>query len=192
MQIVQYPHPTLRHKSKPVKRVDAQLRRTIDEMFDLMFEHRGIGLAANQVDLPLRFFIMNLKSDPEESESLVLINPVITRPKGAAEREEGCLSFPELYARIKRPERVFVSAFDLRGEPFEGELDGLFARVVQHETDHLDGVLFTDRMTEINQNACQEELDAFESEYNRRRGFGEIDTEEEIAERLSDLESQYC
>ncbi len=192
MQIVQYPHPTLRHPSKPVKRVDAQLKRNIAEMFELMYEHRGIGLAANQVDLPLRCFVMNLKSDPDEAEPHVFINPVISRPKGAAEREEGCLSFPELYAPVKRPERVFVSAFNLQGEPFEAEVDDLFARVVQHETDHLDGVLFIDRMTEVNQIACKDALEAFEREFNRQRGFGAIGSDAEIAARLSELEAQYC
>jgi peptide deformylase len=192
MQIVQYPHPTLRHKSKPVKRVDAQLRRMVDEMFELMYEHRGIGLAANQVDLPLRLFVMNLASDPDEDEPHVFINPVISSPKGTEEREEGCLSFPELYAPVKRPERVKVTAYNLRGEAFEGELDGLFARVVQHETDHLDGVLFIDRMSETSQLACKESLEAFTIEFEQRRGQGEIESDEQVARRLAELESNYC
>jgi peptide deformylase len=161
-------------------------------MFDLMYEHRGIGLAANQVDLPVRLFVMNLKADPHEGEPHVFINPVITRPKGGAEREEGCLSFPEMYAPIKRPERVFVSAYNLKGEPFEAEVDDLLARVVQHETDHLDGVLFIDRMTEVNRIACQEELEAFDAEFHRRREFGEVGNDEAIADRLKKLETQYC
>jgi peptide deformylase len=192
MQIVRYPHPTLRHKSKPVKRVDAQLRRMVDQMFELMYENKGIGLAANQVDLPLRLFVMNLKSDPNEAEPHVLINPVITGPKGIAEQEEGCLSFPELYAPVKRPERVTVSAFNLRGERFDGEIDGLLARVVQHETDHLDGVLFIDRMSETARLTCREALEAFESEFAQRCQHGEIEDDERIADRLKEMEAAYC
>jgi len=192
MQVVRYPHPTLRHKSKPVKRVDAELRRLVEQMFELMYENKGIGLAANQVDLPLRLFVMNLKADPDEGESHVLINPVITSPKGVAEHEEGCLSFPDLYAPVKRPERVQVSAFNLKGEQFQGEVDGLLARVVQHETDHLDGVLFTDRMSETALATCRESLEAFEIEFQQRREHGEIDDDDAIADRLKELEARYC
>jgi peptide deformylase len=192
MQIVRYPHPTLRHKSKPVKRVDAELRRMVGQMFELMYENKGIGLAANQVDLPLRLFVMNLKSDADEDEPHVLINPVITSPKGVAEQEEGCLSFPELYAPVKRPERVKVSAFNLKGEQFEGEVDGLLARVIQHETDHLDGVLFTDRMSETARLTCKEALESFEIQFQQRREHGDIDDDEAIAHRLRELEARYC
>jgi peptide deformylase len=192
MQIVKYPHPTLRHESKTVRRVDAQLRRMVDEMFELMYENRGIGLAANQVDLPLRLFVANEKSDPQEGEPFVFINPVISSPKGIAEHEEGCLSFPELYAPVKRPERVFVKAFNLRGEAFEAEVDGLFSRVIQHETDHLDGVLFIDRISETNQLACKEDLEEFETEFAQRREIGEIESDDQIAGRLRELEAKYC
>ena len=90
MEIVQYPHPTLRHKSKPINRVDRELKEIVSEMFKLMYEAKGIGLAANQVDLPIQLFIINLKSDPNEGEELVFINPVVTSPKGSDEAEEGC------------------------------------------------------------------------------------------------------
>ncbi len=103
MKIIHYPHPTLRHRSKPVRRVDAKLKSMISEMFDLMYEASGIGLAANQVDLPLRFFVCNLAGERGEGEELVFINPVISRPKGNEEREEGCLSLPGVCAPVKRP-----------------------------------------------------------------------------------------
>ena len=90
LEIVQYPHPTLRHKSKPINRVDRELKEIVSEMFKLMYEAKGIGLAANQVDLPIQLFIINLKSDPNEGEELVFINPVVTSPKGSDEAEEGC------------------------------------------------------------------------------------------------------
>ena len=94
----------MRHVSKPLKRVDAELREMIAQMFELMYEAKGVGLAANQVDLPYRFFIVNLQSDPAKAEEQVFINPVLSPAKGSAEAEEGCLSLPGLYAQVKRSE----------------------------------------------------------------------------------------
>ncbi len=149
MRIVQYPHPALRHVSKPLRRVDAELREIVREMFHLMYEANGIGLAANQVDLPYRLFVLNLKSDPEAADQeQVFLNPVIMGRKGGmAESEEGCLSLPGLYAQVKRPEKVVLNAFNLAGEEVNLDLEGLFARAVQHEIDHLDGILFIDRLS---------------------------------------------
>ena len=93
---------------------------------------------------------------------------------------------------MKRPEQVKVSAFNLKGEQFEGEVDGLLARVIQHETDHLDGVLFIDRMSETAQLTCKEALETFESQFQQRREHGEIDDDEAIANRLKELEVKYC
>jgi len=192
LQIVQYPHPALRHQSKPVRRVDADLRKVIDEMFELMYEHNGVGLAANQVDLPLRLFVMNLKADPEEGEPHVFINPVISRPKGMEEKEEGCLSFPELYAKVKRPAEVTITAYNLEGQQLEAEVEGLFARVVQHETDHLDGVVFPDRLSTTGKLAVKEALEEFELAFQSRRTSGEIPGDVEIVERLIQWEKRYC
>ena len=192
MEIVAFPHPALRHESKPVKRVDASLRQIVRTMFDLMYEHRGVGLAANQVALPLRLFVMNLAADPNDGEEHVLINPVLSRPKGSAEQEEGCLSFPELYAPVRRPEAISVQAYSLDGEAFEGDLDGLVSRVVQHETDHLDGVVFTDRLSESHQLAVRPTLDEFELTFQSRRQVGEIPDDVEIADRLTQWEREYC
>jgi peptide deformylase len=192
LQIVHYPHPTLRRKSKPVKRVDAPLRDTIRRMFELMYEARGVGLAANQVDLTLRLFIVNLKGDPNEGEELVFINPVLTRPKGSEEAEEGCLSLPELYGPVTRPKRIHVQAFGLDGQPIDTELDGMLARVVQHETDHLDGVLFTDRMSTTGRLAVADALEEFETEFANRRQIGEIPDDGEIETRLIEWERRYC
>ena len=119
----------------------------IAEMFELMYKHKGVGLAANQVALPYRLFVMNPEGDPTKPElERVFINPVLTKPKGQAEAEEGCLSIPSLYADVVRPERIIVSAYDLEGNEIEEELSGFPARIVQHETDHLDGVLYVDRL----------------------------------------------
>ena len=117
MRIIQYPHPTLRHVSKPLRRVDAELHRIVREMFELMYAAKGIGLAANQVDLPYRLFVLNLESDPTAKENeFVFINPVLRSRHGMVEAEEGCLSLPDLYGDVRRPERVVLNAFNLSGE----------------------------------------------------------------------------
>src|SRR5262245_30352785 len=128
LPILQYPHPTLRHKSKPLKRLDAELRRLVQEMFETMYAAKGIGLAANQVDLPYRVFVVNEKGDPAEKDfERVFINPVLSGKKGMQEDEEGCLSLPGLYRGVKRPEQVVVTAYDLSGKQFREELGGLVA-----------------------------------------------------------------
>jgi peptide deformylase len=192
LSIVTYPHPTLRHKSKPIKRVDADLVRMIRSMYQLMYDARGIGLAANQVDLPLRFFIVNLSGKADEGEELVFINPVVTQPKGNEEADEGCLSFPDLYGPVKRPKQVTVNAYDLRGEEIKARLDGLLARVVQHELDHLDGVLFTDRMSPTAMAEAQPALEEFELSFQNQRQTGAIPADAEIHARLAQWEGQYC
>jgi peptide deformylase len=192
LRVVNYPHPTLRRPSKPLKRVDADLHRLVREMFELMYskEHRGVGLAANQVDLPYRLFIVNLSSDPMlRDEEHVFINPVISHPKGSAEQEEGCLSLPGLFAPVRRPEKVLINAYNLAGNEVTYELDDLFARVVQHETDHLDGVLFIDRLTPTVEASLRDKLEEFEREFATRRQCGEIPPDDVILARLADLES---
>jgi peptide deformylase len=192
LKIINFPHPTLRHKSKPLRRVDAELRNLVREMFDLMYAARGVGLAANQVDLPLRLFIVNLEAEAGKGEEMVFLNPVINRPKGQVEMEEGCLSLPGLYGNVRRPERVHLSAFNLAGEEIEAELEGMFARVVQHELDHLDGVLFIDRLSEAGKLEARPDLDGFAEEFDSRRNIGEIPTDAEIAARLAEIERKYC
>lgn len=189
VKIVHYPHPTLRHISKPLKRVDKELHGFVREMFDLMYEARGIGLAANQVDLPYRLFVLNLESDPGKPEQeFVFLNPVITGRKGMAEAEEGCLSIPGLYANVKRPERVTLNAYNMAGEELNLELDGLFARAVQHEIDHLDGVLFIDRLSPTTEMDVRDALLDFEDQFVGQRERGEIPDDASIARRLSELE----
>ena len=161
-------------------------------MFDLMYAARGVGLAANQVDLPLRLFVANLQADPEEGEELVFVNPVVSRPKGIDEQEEGCLSFPGLQCQVKRPETVRLNAFNLEGKEFDGEVNGFLARVIQHELDHLDGVLFIDRLSATGQMAAEETIEEFELAFNGQRERGEIETDPEILSRLSEWEKEYC
>jgi peptide deformylase len=188
LKIIQYPHPTLRHVSKPLKRVDAELRDTIAQMFGVMYQAKGIGLAANQVDLPYRFFLVNLQSDPNKGEEMVFINPVLSRHKGSAEAEEGCLSLPGLYADIVRPERVTIDAYNLAGEAVHIDADGLLARVVQHETDHLNGKLFIDRLATAKLMDVRDTVREFEIQFSSQREHGELSSENDMKQRLADLE----
>ena len=189
LQIIHYPHPTLRHVSKPLTRVDAELRDMVAQMFELMYEHEGVGLAANQVDLPYRLFIANVEGDAKAKDAeCVFINPVILKGSGQHEREEGCLSIPGVYAPVVRKEKITVQAYNLAGEEISGELDGLFARVVQHEVDHLDGRLFIDRLAPAQLADITGELEEFEIDFNSRRAVGEAPTDEQVAARIAELE----
>jgi len=189
LRIIQFPHPTLRRVSKPLRRVDAELQCIVREMFDLMYAAKGIGLAANQVDLPYRLFVLNLSGDPAEpDEEQVFINPELSQPKGNVEAEEGCLSLPGLYAQVRRPGQITVNAYDLSGNEVQATVDGLFARAVQHETDHLDGVLFIDRLSPTAQLSLRDALEEFAIEFADRRQRGEIPDDERISARLTELE----
>lgn len=192
MKIVHYPHPTLRHKSKPVRRVDADLRSIIREMFDLMYEAKGVGLAANQVDLPLRFFICNLAAEPGEGEELVFLNPVLSRQKGNSERDEGCLSIPGIYAPVRRPEAVHLEAYTLEGQAISADLEGMLARVVQHEVDHLDGVLFIDRLSETVEMDVKPQLHEFIVDFDSRRQTGGIPDDTQLAAQRAEWENKYA
>lgn len=189
MEIVTYPHPALRHRSKPLRRVDQEVRNWIREMFGAMYANKGVGLAANQVDLPYRLFVVNPSGDPEiREEEYVFINPVVSQPKGSAEAEEGCLSLPGIYAQVRRPESVVIDAYTLSQEEVSMSLDGLFARVVQHELDHLDGVLFFDRLSPTAMADVKSGLEELEVEFNTLRARGEIPDDLAIAARLAELE----
>ncbi len=189
LQVVKYPHPTLRHKSKPLRRVDGEVKEIVDEMFDLMYRQNGVGLAANQVDLPYRLFIINLEADPQKGEGVVFINPVISRRSGTIKAEEGCLSFPEIYAPVKRSDKIVISAYNLAGEEVNYRLDGFFARAVQHEYDHLDGILFIDRLSPSVMLSVKQELTDQELEFQGSRERGAIPADPQIAARLAELES---
>ena len=189
LKIIQYPHPTLRHVSKPLKRVDQELRDIVAQMFNLMYAAKGVGLAANQVDLPYRFFIANLESDPSKGTEMVFINPVLSRRKGMEEAEEGCLSLPGLYADVKRAARVTIEAYDLNGQPIHLEADGLLARVVQHETDHLDGKLFIDRLATAAELQVRETVQEFEIQFASQRDHGEVPDDATVKKRLTEVEA---
>ena len=188
MQIVPYPHPALRWKSRDVTRIDDTLRNVVAKMFELMYESKGIGLAANQVGLPLRLFVVNVSGDPEKKdEEVVFINPVIRNRSGSAVGEEGCLSLPGLYADVARPETITVEAFDLDGQPFRVKTDDLPARVIQHETDHLDGVLFIDRIEETDLAQFVTKLNEFNANFRKAQTDGQTPSDEEITRMLQQM-----
>lgn len=192
LKIIHYPHRTLRHKSKPIKRVDRELKQTVEQMFELMYEARGIGLAANQVDLPLQMFVINLSGDPDSGEEMVFVNPVIDSPKGTAEAEEGCLSIPGINGIVARPSSIHVSAYDLSGNEIDMIAEGLLARAIQHEYDHLQGVLFIDRISDSAKKQIEDELNAFELEYKGQQAAQIVGDRNAIDRRLKEIEAKYC
>lgn len=192
MEIVKYCHPALRRKSQPLPEISEEFRATVRKMFDMMYEARGIGLAANQVGLPFRFFIVNPTADPNEiDEEMVFINPEIIRKKGSVEGEEGCLSLPEVYGQVPRAEEIVVEAYDIDGEGFELTTDDLLARVIQHESDHLDGVLFFDRMKESDRAEIDSRIKDFEADFRRQQAAGQIPSDAELTKQLNELEKSF-
>jgi peptide deformylase len=175
LHIVHYPHPVLRTPSKPLERIDDHFKATIGGMFELMYAARGIGLAANQVGLPFRFFILNLTADPEKKEEeQVYINPEIVKRHSTSEYEEGCLSLPSLYAEIRRPKRIRVRFFNLKGELVELDAEGLHARAIQHEMDHLDGKLFIDHLGMLTRATLAKQIKKFEIVFDEAQKAGTL------------------
>lgn len=134
--------PVLRQRSPELAVVDDAVRRLIDDMFETMDAARGVGLAANQVGLARRIAVVDA-----DGRRFAMVNPVIVEAEGRSTAEEGCLSVPEIYGDVTRPERVVLEALDRDGRPFRLEADGLAARAIQHEIDHLDGILFLDHLS---------------------------------------------
>ncbi len=149
LQILTYPDPRLREVAEPVTAVDESIREIVDNMAETMYAAPGVGLAANQVGISLRIFVIDTAAEGEASELRVFINPEILEVRGKHVWREGCLSFPDVSEEVKRAEWVRVRALDREGKPFELEADGLLAVAVQHETDHLNGVLMIDQVGAI-------------------------------------------
>lgn len=190
LEIVTWPHPALRYLAHPVERIDDTLRTAVRAMFDLMYEARGIGLAATQVALPFRFFVLNLTADPDQpAEERVFINPVIVKRHGGTSGEEGCLSFPGLYAPVPRARKIKVQGFDLEGREFALEAEDLLSRAIQHELDHLDGKLFVDYLTPPDAARAAMAIRKFEKEHLQRQQSGELASDLELKAQLDALAS---
>ncbi|MED5387405.1 MAG: peptide deformylase [Pseudomonadota bacterium] len=158
LEILEFPDPRLRTVAKPVEKVDDELRKLIDDMFETMYAAPGIGLAATQVNVHQRLIVMDLSED--QSQPRVFINPEITPlTDDLAPYEEGCLSVPGFYEKVQRPARVRIKALDRDGNPFEEEADELLATCIQHEIDHLDGKLFVDYVSRLKRDRIKKKLE---------------------------------
>ena len=146
LDIVKYPDPVLSEPTEPVEEFDAGLRELAANMVATMHAAPGIGLAAPQVGRSERLCVLDLSVGENEDELMILVNPRVVEEEGKVSDEEGCLSFPDLMIIVPRPERVVVEAQDLQGDPIRVEGEELLARCLHHEIDHLDGVLFLERV----------------------------------------------
>lgn len=172
LKIVEYPDPRLRAKNKPIDKFDDNLKKLVDEMFDVMYKTDGIGLSAPQVGINVQLMVFNPVGERGEGEEIVLINPRVTKfSLKTTLFNEGCLSFPGLYADVQRPESVKIDAKDVNGSRFSVTLSGLPARVFQHEFDHLLGILFFERMTEDELETISDGLQALEIKYEKSTGL---------------------
>jgi peptide deformylase len=154
-EIRTYPDPVLRKRTSPVERIDRALDRLIEDMVETMHAAPGVGLAANQVGVPLQLAVIDLSSREDEEQRhplLVIINPEILAFEGSVIEEEGCLSIPDYAEKVKRAARVKVRAQDRTGKQFEIEAEGLMAKALQHEIDHLNGLLFVDKLSPLKKN----------------------------------------
>lgn len=158
LDILEFPDPRLRTVAKPVEKVDDELRKLIDDMFETMYAAPGIGLAASQVNVHKRLLVLDVSD--EHNEPLVFINPEVTPLTGETKTyDEGCLSVPGFYETVERPDRIKVRALGRDGEPFEMECDGLLAVCLQHEIDHLDGKLFVDHISRLKRDRIRKKLE---------------------------------
>jgi len=156
--ILKYPDPRLREVAKPVAVVTDETRKLVDDMAETMYAAPGCGLAATQIGVTLRIFVIDVATEDEPSDLRVFINAEIFELDGTQTWNEGCLSFPGVSEEIKRAERVKVRALDRNGSPFELEADGLLAVAVQHENDHLDGVLMIDKLSALKKRMMSRKL----------------------------------
>ena len=179
LKVVKYGHPALRAKGDRIEQVTPEITRLIGDMLETMYAAKGIGLAAQQVGIPLQLTVIDVRgvtdrpsslrldgkpADVDEFMPLVLINPELKPAGDLVAGPEGCLSFPEIFADITRAEEGEVKAMDEKGQPIEFHCGGLLARAVMHETDHLRGILFIDRMDRRTKEELRPELEALQAE----------------------------
>ena len=160
LKIVHYPDPVLLEIGKPIGDEDRSngLRETVASMFETMYEAGGVGLAAPQVGISRRFFVMDVPLENGDKNPVALFNPEVLDVEGEQIGDEGCLSFPGLYQQVRRDMRVIVAAEDITGNRFELDVTGLAARCVLHETDHCDGIVFLDRMTSLKREMAKRKI----------------------------------
>ncbi len=157
LQVLHFPDERLRTVAAPVKEVNADIQRIVDDMFETMYAEEGIGLAATQVDIHQRIIVIDVSENRDEK--LVLINPELLESSGETGIEEGCLSIPEQRALVPRAERVKIRALNREGQSYELETDGLLAICIQHEMDHLMGKLFIDYLSPLKRQRIRQKLE---------------------------------
>lgn len=156
LEILEFPDERLRKKALPVKRVDDAVRQLVEDMFETMYQAPGVGLAATQVNVQKRIIVIDVSENKDQP--LCLINPEIVAKEGVEESEEGCLSVPGIFDKVRRAEKVKVRALDQTGKPLELEADQLLAVCIQHEIDHLDGKLFVDYLSPLKRQRIRKKL----------------------------------
>lgn len=156
LDLVYYPDDPLTLKASPVTKFGKDLESVVADMFETMHAYEGVGLAAPQIGRSERFFVLRVPGE-QEGEEMCFVNPEISDEEGEEEGEEGCLSIPRVYAMVTRATRVLVKAQDVHGEPFELEAQDFLARIILHEYDHLQGIVFPDRLDIITRQATLEE-----------------------------------
>ncbi|AKH63080.1 MULTISPECIES: peptide deformylase [Photorhabdus] len=165
LQVLHYPDERLRTIATPVKEVNAEIQRIIDDMFETMYAEEGIGLAATQVDIHQRIVVIDVSET--RNERLVLINPELLEKSGNTGIEEGCLSIPEQRALVPRAEKVKIRALDYNGQSFELQADGLLAICIQHEMDHLIGKLFVDYLSPLKRQRIRQKVEKLDKQKAR-------------------------
>ena len=167
-KIVIEPDPILRKESKPVEKVDDELRRLLDDMLETMYAAPGIGLAAVQVGILKRLIVIDISKDKEKKDPLFLINPkIISKSKQTSTYEEGCLSLPGHFAEIERPAECQINFIDYNGKKKEIKANGLLSTCIQHEVDHLNGVLFIDYLSKLKKDMIIKKLVKHKKEFNK-------------------------
>lgn len=167
LDVLIYPEENLAKVCEPVEKIDAELNKFIDDMFETMYEHEGIGLAAPQVDVLKRVITIDIEGD--KTNQIVLINPEVLEASGETGIEEGCLSIPGCRALVPRKEKLKVKALDREGKEFVLDADGLLAICIQHEIDHLNGVLFVDHISALKRQRFKEKMVKLKKQISRNK-----------------------
>jgi len=156
LTILEFPDERLRKKAKPVESVDAKTRQLVEDMLETMYAAPGIGLAATQVNIQKRILVLDISE--EKNDPLALINPEILSKEGQEESDEGCLSVPGVFEKVKRAEKIRIKALDRDGNTLEMDADGLLAVCIQHEMDHLEGKLFVDYLSPLKRQLARKKV----------------------------------
>lgn len=165
--LLYYPDARLRNKAMPVVVVDADIQRLVDDMLETMYHDNGVGLAAIQINVAKRVIVVDVSENGTEPRCL--INPEIVNQEGAARIAEGCLSVPGIYEPVERPTKLRVKALDRQGQPFEIEAEGLLAKCIHHEMEHLDGLLFIDHLSPLKQKMIREKAEKHKKKLEKAR-----------------------